>query len=117
MTTSEVMSFGGVERVHLPGTLLTWDTEATVRFQIRLSYVKRSLIVPPAALAEIPAGRSFTPGVVLDRSSPAVRLLVSRLNSVWRILPQMSKQTVAGARRATLDLLARSSPQQCAATW
>src|SRR5258708_6342905 len=26
-TGSEVMSFGGVERVHLPGTLLTWDTE------------------------------------------------------------------------------------------
>lgn len=105
-TGSEVMSFGGVERVHLPGTLLTWDTEATVRLQIPQSYVKRSLIVPRAALAEIPAGRSFTPGVVLDRSSPAVRLLVSHLNSVWRILPQMSNQTVADARRATLDLFA-----------
>jgi AraC-like DNA-binding protein len=105
-TGSEVMSFGGMERVHLPGTLLTWDTQATVRLRIPQTYAKRSLIVPRAALAEIPAGRSFTPGVVLDRSSPAVRLLVSHLNSVWRILPKMSNQTVAGARRATLDLLA-----------
>jgi AraC-like DNA-binding protein len=76
--------------------------------------VKRSLIVPRAALAEMPAGRSFTPGVVLDRSSPAVRLLVSHINSVWQILPQMSGQGVAGARRATLDLLAAViTPAMC----
>jgi AraC family transcriptional activator of tynA and feaB len=101
----EILSFGGTERVLLPGTILTWDTQSVLRIEIPENYAKRSLIVPRSALAEIPAGRSFVPGLFLDRTNPAVRMLVSHLESVWRLLPQLSGGTLTAARRATLDLL------------
>ena len=89
-----------------PGDAVVWDSTGSARFAVAQRLVKRSLLIPRAALTEV-GGRAWaTPGITLDRSAPAVRLLSHYLDALTGTLPALGPAATVAARNATLELFA-----------
>ena len=101
----ETVTQGDAEAELRPGDAVVWDSTKPARFSVWEPLVKRSLVIPRAALEEV-NGRAWTPaGVMLDGQSAATRLLVSYLDSLSATLPALGSSAVTAARNATLELL------------
>ncbi len=101
----ETVSQGAAEASLQPGDAVVWDSTHSARFTVHEQLSKRSLLIPRAALDEV-SGRAWTtPGVMLDGTSPATRLLLSYLDMLSQSLAVLGASAVAAARNATLELL------------
>lgn len=98
----EVVAQGGTRTALRPGDALLWDSTRAARFDIQRNLRKRLLMIPERVFepmqAVVPQGDRFV-------SSPAARLLMSYLDSLWVALPQLSLQATISARNATLELI------------
>lgn len=104
---------GGAARLG-PGGVVVWDSTRTARFAVDGQLVKRSLLVPRAALAEVSGQAWTTPGVALDGSAPAVRLLCEYLDALTGMLPELGPAATLAARNATLELFVGAvRPAEC----
>lgn len=100
----EVVSQGERQKELHPGDAVVWDTRSALRFAVRERLVKRTLIVPRAALSEV-GGRSWDmAGISLDEKSPAVRLLRGYLDLLAATVDGMGPAEVSAARNAALEL-------------
>lgn len=102
----EVVSQGGRTLQLSPGNVVVWDSELPAAFGVQDTLVKRSLLVPKAALAEVGARGALRTGAVLDVSAPAVLLLSRYLDSLSATLDALPPGAVAPARNAAIELLA-----------
>lgn len=89
-----------------PGSVVVWDSTTPAQFCVQEPLVKRSLLVPKAALAEIGTRGELMTGSVLDADSPAVLLLRSYLDGLSRTLDDLPLGALPAARNATIELLA-----------
>ena len=89
-----------------PGSVVVWDSEQPAEFLVQDTLVKRSLLVPKAALAEVGGRGSLRTGAVLDVSAPAVTLLSRYLDSLSATLDGLPLGALPAARNATIELLA-----------
>jgi AraC family transcriptional activator of tynA and feaB len=89
-----------------PGNVVAWDSELPAEFLVQDTLVKRSLLVPKAALAEVGARGALRAGAVLDVSAPAVLLLSRYLDSLSETLDTLPRGAVPAARNAAIELLA-----------
>lgn len=100
----EMVSQGELQKEMRPGDAIVWDTRDVLRFAVRERLVKRTLVVPRSALAEV-GGRAWdVTGTPLDTASPALRLLDGYLDLLARTLEDMAPAAVSAARNATLEL-------------
>lgn len=103
---SEVVAQGDGRSVLAPGSVVVWDSETPAEFLVRTPLVKRSLLVPKSALAEVGARGSLVTGSVLDADAPAVTLLARYLDALSDTLDGLPDAAVPAARNATIELLA-----------
>ncbi len=101
---SETVAQDGAEAYMRPGDAVAWDSTRPARFEVWEPLAKRSLLIPRSALDEVSGRASTSVGVLLDGKSPAVRLLTGYLDSLSRMLPDLSMSGVSAARNATLEL-------------
>ncbi|WP_226365694.1 helix-turn-helix domain-containing protein [Pseudonocardia sp. ICBG162] len=102
----ETVGQDATERCLRPGDAVTWDSTRPATFTVWERLVKRSLVIPRAALEEV-GGRSLSRGAaVLDGSRPATRLLVSYLGTLADTVAELDRGAVRAARNATLELVA-----------
>jgi AraC-like DNA-binding protein len=87
-----------------PGDAVVWDSTTKARFAVDEKLVKRSLLIPRAALTEVSGQTWATPGVMLDHRAPAVRLLCQYLDALTTMLPALDPAATVAARNATLEL-------------
>ncbi len=87
-----------------PGDAVIWDSTKKARFAVDDRLVKRSLLIPRAALTEVSGQAWATPGVTLDHRAPAVRLLCQYLDALTTMLPALDPAATVAARNATLEL-------------
>jgi len=100
----EMVSQGELQKDMRPGDAIVWDTRTPVRFAVRERLVKRTLLVPRTALAEV-GGRAWdVTGTPLDGGSAALRLLDGYLDLLASTLEGMAPAAVSTARNATLEL-------------
>lgn len=100
----EFVSQGEQQKEMRPGDAVVWDTRSSIRFAVRERLVKRTLLIPRTALAEV-GGRSWDlAGIALNESSPALRLLRGYLDLLAATVESMAPAEVAAARNATLEL-------------
>lgn len=100
----EMVSQGELQKEMRPGDAIVWDTRNAIRFAVVERLVKRTLVVPRPALAEV-GGRSWdVTGTPLDGTSPALRLLDGYLDLLAGTLEGMAPAAVSTARNATLEL-------------
>jgi AraC family transcriptional regulator, positive regulator of tynA and feaB len=87
------------------GDAVVWDSGAPARFSVWEPLSKRSLVIPRAALDEV-GGRAWSSGgVMLNRATPATRLLTTYLDTLSQTLPELGPAAVSAARNAALELL------------
>ncbi|GAA4839750.1 helix-turn-helix domain-containing protein [Actinomycetospora corticicola] len=98
---SETVGQDGQEALLRPGDAVAWDSARPARFAVWEPLVKRSLVVPRAAVE----GLDLTGGVVIDRDTPAMQLLTGYLDTLSRTLPHLAGAAVTAARNATLELV------------
>lgn len=101
----ETVSQGAAEAWLQPGDAVVWDSTHSARFVVHEQLSKRSLLIPRSALDEVSGRTWMAPGVMLDGTSPATRLLLSYLDTLSQSLPVLGASAVAAARNATLELL------------
>lgn len=89
-----------------PGSVVAWDSERPAEFLVQDTLVKRSLLVPKNALAEVGHRGALRTGAVLDVSAPAVTLLSRYLDSLSSTLDELPLGALPAARNATIELLA-----------
>ncbi len=102
----EVVSQGESEAVLEPGSVVVWDSETPAEFVVQEPLVKRSLLVPKSALAEVGARGALMTGSVLDATAPAVTLLSGYLSALASTIDHLLLGAVPAARNATIELLA-----------
>jgi AraC-like DNA-binding protein len=86
------------------GDAVVWDTRTPIRFTVWEPLIKRSLLIPRTALADV-SGRSWSvAGIVLPGDAPATKLLVGYLDLLASSLGELSAAGVSAARNATLEL-------------
>ena len=118
----EVVRQGESQAALAPGSVVVWDSETPAEFLVREPLVKRSLLVPKAALAEVGARGELMTGSVLDATAPAVTLLSGYLDALSATIDQLPLGALPAARNATIELLAAALqepvrvPQATAAT-
>lgn len=119
---SEIVSQGGRRAVLEPGSVVVWDSETPAEFVVREPLVKRSLLVPKTALAEVGARGELLTGSVLDATAPAVTLLRGYLEALSNTIDHLPLGALPAARNATIELLAAAlqeptrAPESAAAT-
>lgn len=89
-----------------PGSVVVWDSAQPAHFVVQEALVKRSLIVPKTALAEVGSRGLLQTGTVLDKTAPAVTLLSGYLDGLSRTLDDLPLGALPAARNATIELLA-----------
>jgi AraC-like DNA-binding protein len=89
-----------------PGSVVVWDSAKPAHFVVQEALVKRSLIVPKSALAEVGSRGLLQTGKVLDQTAPAVTLLSGYLDGLSRTLDNLPLGALPAARNATIELLA-----------
>lgn len=100
----EMVSQGELQKEMRPGDAIVWDTRNAMRFSVRERLVKRTLLIPRSALAEV-GGRAWdVTGTALDGGSSALRLLDGYLDLLAVTLEGMAPAAVSTARNATLEL-------------
>jgi AraC family transcriptional regulator, positive regulator of tynA and feaB len=102
----ETVVQGGAEAGLRPGDAVVWVSTAPARFRVWSPLVKRSLLIPRAALAETGAGTLLRSGVRLPASAPAVRLLAGYLDVLSATAHQLDAPALTAARNAALELVA-----------
>lgn len=102
----ETVSQGDCQAQLSPGSVVVWDSERPAEFHVQDTLVKRSLLVPKAALAEVGQRGALRTGAVLDISAPAVTLLSRYLDSLSSTLDALPLGALPAARNATIELLA-----------
>lgn len=118
----EIVIQGDAEAVLEPGSVVVWDSETPAEFRVQEPLVKRSLLVPKSALAEVGARGVLMTGSVLDATAPAVALLSGYLSALATTIDQLPLGAVPAARNATIELLAAAlqtpaqAPQSTGAT-
>jgi AraC family transcriptional activator of tynA and feaB len=101
---SEMLAQGEAEVLMRPGDAVVWDSTQVFEFAVPERLVKRTLVLPRAALDEV-SGRAWTSGGMrLDGGSPSVRLLLRYLDVLATALPELSASAASAARNATLEL-------------
>lgn len=101
----ETVMQGGAQQEMRPGDALVWESHRAARFVVLEPLVKRSLLIPRAALAEVGGQRCTQGGLVLDGAAPATRLLADYLDVLSPALPRLAPPAVSAARNATLELV------------
>jgi len=101
----EVVTQGGRTLQLPPGSVVVWDSELPAAFLVQDTLVKRSLLVPKAALAEVGTRGELRTGAVLDVSAPAVLLLSRYLDGLSAALDTLPHGAVPAARNAAIELL------------
>lgn len=101
----ETVEQDGAQADLRPGDAVVWESTAPARFAVWEPLAKRSLLVPRAALDEVSGRGWLNAGVVLDGTSPAVRMLRTYLDTLQQALPDLGPSAVMAARNATLELL------------
>jgi AraC family transcriptional regulator, positive regulator of tynA and feaB len=89
-----------------PGSVVVWDSEQPAEFLVQDTLIKRSLLVPKNALAEVGQRGALRTGAVLDACAPAVALLRGYLDSLSATLDTLPLGALPAARNATIELLA-----------
>ncbi|QAY64196.1 helix-turn-helix domain-containing protein [Xylanimonas allomyrinae] len=89
-----------------PGSVVVWDSRTPAEFIVQEPLVKRSLLVPRAALGEIGTRGELMTGAVLDADAPAVGLLRCYLDGLSRTIDDLPLGAHPAARNATIELLA-----------
>lgn len=118
----EIVTQDGKQAVLAPGSVVVWDSETPAEFLVTESLVKRSLLVPKAALAEVGARGELLTGSVLDATAPAVTLLSGYLDALSSTIDRLPLSALPAARNATIELLAAAlqeparAPESTAAT-
>jgi AraC family transcriptional regulator, positive regulator of tynA and feaB len=102
----EMVSQGGNVAQLSPGSVVVWDSEQPAEFLVQDTLVKRSLLVPKSALAEVGGRGTLRTGAVLDVSAPAVTLLSRYLDSLSSTLDALPLGALPAARNAAVELLA-----------
>jgi AraC family transcriptional regulator, positive regulator of tynA and feaB len=102
----EMVSQAGNVAQLSPGSVVVWDSEQPAEFMVQDTLVKRSLLVPKSALAEVGQRGALRTGAVLDISAPAVTLLSRYLDSLSATLDALPLGALPAARNATIELLA-----------
>ncbi|MSW63552.1 MAG: helix-turn-helix domain-containing protein [Actinobacteria bacterium] len=102
----EVVGQGGRQAQLRPGSVVVWDSTTPAEFVVQERLVKRSLVVPKAALAEVGSRGMLLTGTVLDSSAPAVTLLGAYLDGLSSTLDDLPLAALPAARNATIELLA-----------
>ena len=97
-----------------PGSVVMWDSAQHAEFLVQEPLIKRSLLVPKAALAEVGARGELLTGSVLDADAPAVSLLRNYLDGLSRTIDDLPLGALPAARNATIELLAAAlqAPRQ-----
>jgi hypothetical protein len=95
----EVVRQGESQAALEPGSVVVWDSETPAEFLVREPLVKRSLLVPKAALAEVGARGELMTGSVLDATAPAVTLLSGYLDALSATIDQLPLGALPAARR------------------
>lgn len=98
----EVVTRGGSCAALGSGDVFLWDSTQAVRFDIRRSLRKRMLMIPERVFEPM---RAVVPPEDTFVRSPAVRLLMNYIDSLWVSLPQLSSSATTSARNATLELI------------
>lgn len=118
----EIVRQGESQAALEPGSVVVWDSETPAEFLVREPLVKRSLLVPKVALAEVGARGELMTGSVLDATAPAVTLLSGYLDALSTTIDRLPLGALPAARNATIELLAAAlqepvrPPQSTAAT-
>lgn len=114
----EIVSQGGTQSLLEPGSVVVWDSETPAEFIVKDPLVKRSLLVPKSALAEVGARGELMTGSVLDATAPAVILLSGYLAALSRTIDDLPLGALPAARNATIELLAAAlqAPAQTPST-
>lgn len=116
----EIVSQGESQSLLEPGSVVVWDSETPAEFLVQQPLVKRSLLVPKAALAEVGARGALMTGSVLDATAPAVVLLGGYLAALSSTIDDLPLSALPAARNATIELLAAAlqapAPQNTIAT-
>lgn len=86
------------------GDAVVWESRQPARFVVQEPLSKRTLLIPRSALDEVSGRRWAASGLVLDRVSPATRLLTDYLDVLSGALEHLPPQAVTAARNATLEL-------------
>ena len=102
----EVVWQGESQAALEPGSVVVWDSATPAEFLVREPLVKRSLLVPKAALAEVGARGELMTGSVLDATAPAVTLLSGYLDALSATIDHLPLGALPAARNATIELLA-----------
>lgn len=102
----EIVQQGGRQAALEPGSVVVWDSATPATFLVREPLIKRSLLVPKAALAEVGARGELMTGSVLDAGAPAVTLLSGYLEALSTTIDRLPLGALPAARNATIELLA-----------
>lgn len=106
LSDREVVGQGDRQSQLVPGSVVVWDSSCPAEFVVQEPLVKRSLIVPKSALAEVGSRGLLRVGTVLDQAAPAVTLLSGYLDGLSRTLDRLPLGALPAARNATIELLA-----------
>jgi AraC-like DNA-binding protein len=88
-----------------PGDAVVWDSSQPARFTVRERLHKQTLIIPPAALRDVPGGTRVVGGTVLCGNAPAVRLLSGFLGLLLGNSDGFTAAAASAARAAALELV------------
>ena len=102
----ELVTQGDRQSQLTPGSVVVWDSQTPAEFVVQEPLVKRSLLVPKAALSEIGTRGELMTGSVLDADAAAVTLLRIYLDGLSGTIDQLPLGSMWSARNATIELLA-----------
>ncbi|MEU0469779.1 helix-turn-helix domain-containing protein [Amycolatopsis sp. NPDC006131] len=110
----ETVALGDTTADLRPGDVVVWRSDRPARFEVHAPQRKQTLIVPLAALADVPGGHRLFRTVVLDGSAPAVRLFTGYLGVLSHTLDRLGPAELATARSAALDLFSAAAQHDSA---
>jgi AraC family transcriptional regulator, positive regulator of tynA and feaB len=94
-----------------PGNAVVWRSDQPVRFRVHETQIKRTLLIPMAALSEISGGAGLLRTEALDGAAPSTQLLTGYLDVLARTMSRLTAPAVSAARQAALELFAAAVRQ------
>jgi AraC family transcriptional regulator, positive regulator of tynA and feaB len=89
-----------------PGSVVLWRSDRPARIEVHEPQVKRTLIVPGAALDEVGGAARLFRAAVLDPTAPGTTLLAGYVDLLARSGTALDAAARGAARNAALELLA-----------
>lgn len=102
----EIVKLGRAETAMQAGDALVWDGRRSAQFAAETTLVKRSLLIPYAALDEIGLKNKLSGGCSLNGAAASTQVLSAYLDTLPTALPQIGPSSATALRNATLELLA-----------